>query len=625
MSGSGPKSQVSALPSPEPTAAQMRFCVELAPRWQEFRSNVAAAFTRTAKLPTRVRPGYFWSDVFVNTRAPWTRLRQSYVVHAFALTLLYACTYWGLFSPHRVPTHNPFDHTTLTYYHVSEYLPPLNVEKPQAAPAKVTKKGDPEYAKQEIISVRPNADNTRQTIVSPFEVKLEREVALPNIVANAHLPAPPASAITRTAAQVKLDALAPKPVAPAPSITRQAAPKLADLAPSPTVAAPSIPGHAITVPRDILALNVVPPAPVITGATAPKFDVPTSAVAPPPASDALRHIGQMNIANLEPTVNASLAVPAQQAIAAASNGAAHPAAAALAQIAGGGGQPVAPAPGGIPGNANSPAVGQLVALGLHPAAVTGPIEVPHGSRSGTFAATPSGHPGAAGTPDLHGDGKANGAGGTSTDANDPLNGIHVGGGAGAPSTGVVVAGTPTLPPQSAIPKGTTMKGGGIREMLMASLKKPTDLAANTRPADSLPSAAKPGDEVFGAKKYYTMQLNMPNLTSASGTWIMEFAELRQTRETGDVTAPVALAAVHPAYPAELIRDRVEGTVTLYAVIHTDGTVGDVRVLRGVNDRLDASARTALQQWRFRPGTKNGSAVDIEAVVQIPFVASRHGF
>jgi TonB family protein len=171
---------------------------------------------------------------------------------------------------------------------------------------------------------------------------------------------------------------------------------------------------------------------------------------------------------------------------------------------------------------------------------------------------------------------------------------------------------------------TTTKGGGIREMLMASLKKPTDLAANTRPADSMPDAPKAGAEVFGAKKYYTMQLNMPNLTSARGTWIMQFAELRQTRDAGDVTAPVALAAVHPAYPAELMREHVEGTVTLYAVIHADGSVGDVRVLRSVNDRLDASARTALEQWRFRPGTKNGNAVDIEAVVQIPFVASRHG-
>jgi TonB family protein len=158
---------------------------------------------------------------------------------------------------------------------------------------------------------------------------------------------------------------------------------------------------------------------------------------------------------------------------------------------------------------------------------------------------------------------------------------------------------------------------------MASLKKPTDITARVKPPDSLPNAPGRGaDEVFGAKKYYTMSLNMPNLTSSSGTWIMRFAELGEVRTAGELTAPVAVTAVHPAYPTELIRDRVEGTVVLYAVIHSDGSVGDVRVLHGVDDRLDANARAALEQWRFRPGTKNGSAVDIEAVVQIPFVAAR---
>jgi protein TonB len=103
---------------------------------------------------------------------------------------------------------------------------------------------------------------------------------------------------------------------------------------------------------------------------------------------------------------------------------------------------------------------------------------------------------------------------------------------------------------------------------------------------------------------------------------MRFAELGQVRSTGELTAPVAVSAVHPAYPTDLIRDHVEGTVVLYAVIHSDGSVGDVRVLHGVDDRLDANACSALEKWRFRPGTKNGSAVDIEAVVQIPFVASR---
>ena len=142
-----------------------------------------------------------------------------------------------------------------------------------------------------------------------------------------------------------------------------------------------------------------------------------------------------------------------------------------------------------------------------------------------------------------------------------------------------------------------------------------DIARQTGP--SRPEG-KVEDQVFGPKRYYTMALNMPNLTSAGGSWIIRFAELQENSVKGELTAPVATLKVDPAYPAELIREQVEGTVTLYAVIHADGTVADVRVLRGVDDRLDENARTALLRWHFRPATKNGSAVELEAVVQIPF-------
>lgn len=133
-----------------------------------------------------------------------------------------------------------------------------------------------------------------------------------------------------------------------------------------------------------------------------------------------------------------------------------------------------------------------------------------------------------------------------------------------------------------------------------------------------PAEPKIEDRVFGDKKYYSMILNMPNLNSSAGSWIVRFAELHPTEKQIELSAPVALNKVDPAYPAELVRDKVEGTVVLYAVIRADGVVDSVRVLQSVDDRLDKSAIMALQRWKFRPGTKKGLPVDIEAVVQIPF-------
>jgi TonB family protein len=129
-------------------------------------------------------------------------------------------------------------------------------------------------------------------------------------------------------------------------------------------------------------------------------------------------------------------------------------------------------------------------------------------------------------------------------------------------------------------------------------------------------------QVFGDRKFYSMTLNMPNLNSAGGSWVIRFSELKETADKSDLSAPVAMQKVDPGYPIELMRKGVEGTVTLQAVIRSDGSVSSVQVLRGVDYRLDEYARAALLRWHFRPATKNGNAVDLQALVIIPFKPSR---
>jgi len=132
--------------------------------------------------------------------------------------------------------------------------------------------------------------------------------------------------------------------------------------------------------------------------------------------------------------------------------------------------------------------------------------------------------------------------------------------------------------------------------------------------------------VFGTRRHYSMKLSMPNLTSSVGSWTVRFAELNAAGHgESDLSAPEAITKVDPAYPQELMQDRIEGVVVLYAIIHADGSVGEVRVLEGFDERLNENARTALAQWRFRPGTKDGTPVDVEAVVRVPFKVPRNSF
>ena len=89
-----------------------------------------------------------------------------------------------------------------------------------------------------------------------------------------------------------------------------------------------------------------------------------------------------------------------------------------------------------------------------------------------------------------------------------------------------------------------------------------------------------------------------------------------------LSAPDAIQKSDPGYPIELMRANVQGTVTLYAIIRADGSVTDIAVMRGIQRILDENAKLALGRWRFRPAEKNGVPIDIEAVIQVPFKASR---
>jgi TonB family protein len=125
-------------------------------------------------------------------------------------------------------------------------------------------------------------------------------------------------------------------------------------------------------------------------------------------------------------------------------------------------------------------------------------------------------------------------------------------------------------------------------------------------------------QVFGDRRFYAMTLNMPNLNSFTGSWVIRFAEMQPDPKQGALLAPVPTQKSDPGYPLELMRTNVHGMVTLYAVIHSDGRVGDIRVLNSPDERLDAYAASALARWKFLPAERAGKPVALEAVVVIPF-------
>ena len=571
---------------------------ELEPWAKTFGRNLGDLILRREPPPVEItaEPVPVHPEKFIRTGVDWWRFAESYGGHIAVVALVYFICTSAWFNRQPVKLPSPLENTKVEYYPVSEYLPPINTG--QKGPAK-PRKGEPKLAKQEILSVPSNPDNYHQTIVTPPPVKLSRDVPLPNIVAWTQLPSTqPIAASSPAVSQLKIPQFQQQVVEPAADVSGLK-PKL--------LVPPELRPKVVEPAADISSLK---PALKLPSLAQP------SAIEPVATTDQLKlKPGQLNIAQLQPQVEApNLPVAAQRA---SGTGEAGSGTAAKA----------VPAQPSLQGLSSSRGQGQIIALSLSPTDVRGPIEMPGGNRSGEFHASPSGKGDAPGTPNIKGDpnSTATGAGGAAGKGNGSGggngNGLPSGISVGTPPPGATtsaVSGTPTGKP--AQPTDAQMEE---RKRIIAAAMSPSIPSVSRRPnpppepppnldTDSIES------RVFGKKQYYSLVLNTPNLTSRAGSWIIHFAELKQTSDKSKPTAPVAVDAVDPAYTADAMRDRVEGTVTLYAVIRPDGTVSDIKVLDSLDDRLDASAMRALSRWHFRPSTKNGEAIALEAVVQIPF-------
>jgi protein TonB len=72
--------------------------------------------------------------------------------------------------------------------------------------------------------------------------------------------------------------------------------------------------------------------------------------------------------------------------------------------------------------------------------------------------------------------------------------------------------------------------------------------------------------------------------------------------------PEIISQVPPAYPPELRKARVEGTVTVVFLLDDEGRVSDPRVEASSRAEFERPALDAVRKWRFKPGVKDGKPV-----------------
>jgi TonB family protein len=85
----------------------------------------------------------------------------------------------------------------------------------------------------------------------------------------------------------------------------------------------------------------------------------------------------------------------------------------------------------------------------------------------------------------------------------------------------------------------------------------------------------------------------------------------------DVQMAKAIHQVQPIYPDAARELRRDGKVILHAIINDDGTVGDLRLMRG-QCPFAKEAVAAVKQWRFSPTLVKGNPVKISCIFELNF-------
>ena len=93
------------------------------------------------------------------------------------------------------------------------------------------------------------------------------------------------------------------------------------------------------------------------------------------------------------------------------------------------------------------------------------------------------------------------------------------------------------------------------------------------------------------------------------------------RVTEGTQRALLVRGVNPDYPAEAIPQKLRGPVVLQVTIGRDGSVEDLKILRGYFV-LGKAAIAAVKQWQFKPYTMNGKAARTQTVITVNFDSPR---
>ena len=151
----------------------------------------------------------------------------------------------------------------------------------------------------------------------------------------------------------------------------------------------------------------------------------------------------------------------------------------------------------------------------------------------------------------------------------------------------------------------TWRSPELRMMLLVKSSNPRLGDEETRIVNI--SRSEPRPELFRPPADYGIVDETPPFTGSSAL-----------RPGGSVSMPAAISRTEPEYTPAARAAGIQGAVTLSITVGKDGLPRDIRVVKSLDPGLDQKAIEAVTKWRFRPGQKDGQALDVQATIEVNF-------
>lgn len=269
---------------------------------------------------------------------------------------------------------------------------------------------------------------------------------------------------------------------------------------------------------------------------------------------------------------------------------------------------------------------KLLSLSVNPAPLKNVLAIPLGNRLGSFSVSPAGSrkgspggvPGSRAGPGTQG----SGSGGDMSVGAGP-GGQGGGGSSASPAGGALsVAGI----------SGAASGEGALPPLRAEALVYPVNSAKPGREPALIVSTGPGGGGGLGVYgvlhcgRIFTRYLPM-----APRRWILQYCAPQTDPPAISTSNVVEIRMQAPLAPPSPVRqfdfhrlaranDGLAQMIILHGTIGKDGSVGGLKLLRGVQATINQAAMAAFGRWKFSPALRGGKPVAVEILVGIPVAA-----